>query len=507
LTSWTRHENTLPSGEELDEYFRRRQIVDGFRDYSGSKAEYAREKGIGRATFYRYLADAKGGQSGLFKTGTKPTGRPVEMPGRAAALCFCYAERYPKATKAAIHREVSKIAKKLNIGDFTPRQVRLLFQRTPKDLQCVIAEGEAATFNKYMIVARRESGAPLASVQCDSTVLDVWTFDESSGKLLKVWITLAIDTFSRVILAAAVHRDDPNAADALIALERTILPKGDKHPFCGIMEEIATDNHRCFKSDDFLDALRRLDITWKPGPKGKSAAQGKVERSFSHGMMMDFAQNLEPYTKQPNGLWRASKRAVPMTLVPRLLERFILRHNLRKHSALKDEFGNRQSPWERWMENADLIKRPVIDPKAVKEAIKLRREVNIWPQDGVELSTGRHYNGPCMAGLVGEPVVLLISPEGRDRRIPVYHKNLYVGEIGCVEDDPMLAGFINKGRLARLKELRKVRRLLRETLPPSSSLVRPTPQAAQGLSESYRDKDKPMEAIPELPAEPEKKED
>ena len=105
----------------------------------------------------------------------------------------------------------------------------------------------------------------------DHTLLPVMIVDDVHRLPIKrVWITLAIDVFSRVCLGFYLTLDPPSAMSAGMCVTHCMLPKnewlaqrptkGGKWPFFGTMDSLHCDNAREFRGDMLLVACNEYDI-------------------------------------------------------------------------------------------------------------------------------------------------------------------------------------------------------------------------------------------------------
>jgi transposase InsO family protein len=442
---------------QLEAYSKRKSVTDAFKKWEGSLKGFAALHQVPASTVKDWVAKSAMGTDNLLDK-RMFGGRKVALPTTIAAWCFCYATDHPKASLTAIHDEVSKMAAKANLAPFSYKQVCLLFKRVPADMRRIIADGQRAGFEQAGIVARRQQFYPNQHWQMDATELDSWVLDMATGVWYHPWMTSVIDDCTRVTMAATYHRYEPTTADSLITLSNAILPKGTTDmPFYGLPETISTDNHAIYKSADFLDALRRLNITKVEIPDQCPSADGKIERYF-HSFKYGLLTRLAGYAGQYRGLAKAKEAAVPDALLPKLIRRFMVEYHLREHREIAT------TPWEKWHDGLEHAHGLVVNPSEVEDAIKLRRDFKV-ARDGIQIEPGRHYTGACLAGLVDETITILVSPQGRDREVPAYYRLQHIGNLRCVEEDPTLADDIRAERLLRCIDIQRLASILRDRVP------------------------------------------
>ncbi|KQB99194.1 Mu transposase C-terminal domain-containing protein [Pedobacter sp. Hv1] len=138
---------------------------------------------------------------------------------------------------------------------------------------------------------------PLESVQIDHTPLDILCVGEDRSLVIgRPWLTVAIDSYSRMILGYYISFDAPSFVSVGMCVANSILPKEGvlmeidlkgEWPCWGIMKEIYTDNGADFKSASFQKACSEYSINLRFRPGGRPNFGGIIER-----MMGNFATKL-----------------------------------------------------------------------------------------------------------------------------------------------------------------------------------------------------------------------
>lgn len=119
----------------------------------------------------------------------------------------------------------------------------------------------------------------------------------------RVWLTLAIDSYSRMVVGFDMSPEPPSYRSVMRCLRNAIPPK-DKFiqtvldefkaqggneieadieyewPCFGMIADLVVDNGLEFHSQNLLDALSQLGISIEYNPKRKPRYKGKVERFF-----------------------------------------------------------------------------------------------------------------------------------------------------------------------------------------------------------------------------------
>jgi putative transposase len=117
---------------------------------------------------------------------------------------------------------------------------------------------------------------PLAVIQIDHTLADVIIVDdEFRRKILRPWITVAIDVNTRMIVGISVSLDPPSALAVGICLSMVLLPK-EKYmkqlgvpgswPIWGRPGKVHADNAREFKGKMIRASCKEygIDLEWRP---------------------------------------------------------------------------------------------------------------------------------------------------------------------------------------------------------------------------------------------------
>lgn len=129
---------------------------------------------------------------------------------------------------------------------------------------------------------------PLSSIQIDHTPLDIIVVDTEQRKPIgRPWITLAIDTFSRMVIGFNITFEKPSAMSVGLCVAHAMLPKEEwlaqrdvfsEWPCWGVMKCIHVDNAKEFRSNMLEGACLEynIEINWRP-PK-KPEFGGIIER-------------------------------------------------------------------------------------------------------------------------------------------------------------------------------------------------------------------------------------
>jgi len=128
----------------------------------------------------------------------------------------------------------------------------------------------------------------LEQVQADHTQADIYV-DLGVGVLVRPWITLLIDSYSKSILGFWISPDSPSAQTVMDALRMAIMPKniielgGEPEwqwPMFGLPEELILDNGKDFLSLDLEQAALELGISLTYSPPRQAFYKAQIERHF-----------------------------------------------------------------------------------------------------------------------------------------------------------------------------------------------------------------------------------
>lgn len=178
-------------------------------------------------------------------------------------------------------------------ADLTPPHQATIYrriERIPEEKRLRGRGRVEAANNRFSVKAGRFPGADtiLNVIQIDHTPLDIIIVDEETRQSIKrVWFTVAIDVFSRVITGIYLSLDAPSLTSVAMCISHSILPKDKwlKHigvegewNVWGFPKKIHTDNGADFRSINLSEACATngIDIEFRPVKKPNYG--GHVER-------------------------------------------------------------------------------------------------------------------------------------------------------------------------------------------------------------------------------------
>lgn len=108
------------------------------------------------------------------------------------------------------------------------RTIRRRFESLPEKQKVAHWEGRATARDQFRLKAGSTPDClyPLQRVQIDHTLADIWLTCETDGTVIgRPWVTMAIDEFSRSILAIWVTFRHPNVEELAAAITLAAMPK------------------------------------------------------------------------------------------------------------------------------------------------------------------------------------------------------------------------------------------------------------------------------------------
>jgi putative transposase len=215
-----------------------------------------------------------------------------------------------------------------------------------------------------LFLERQEEGRGVC-FEGDHKQVDVFVLPPRSMIAVKPWITLFIDTFSRMIMGLAVTIR-PTQDDVLAAFGAAVVERPDIGAAGCVPEMVRIDRGMEFTADAVTDAGVMIGTQIVHTPPYTPNRKGKVERVF-RTIKQEFFATLpwfEDGQKKRSGALAMPKDVLPLTyeVFVELLLDWVWHYNMdRVHSAI------RTTPVQAWLADTTPLRRP--DPK------KLRRHL------------------------------------------------------------------------------------------------------------------------------------
>lgn len=256
------------------------------------------EAGVGRATIYRWLAAYR--ETGLLSSLIPHTdlrggkGKSKILPEVEAIIADRIANFHDteqSTSVATTAQEIRRLCSNANLPLPALNTVRARIDASNGRERVAKRKGEAAAHDQFDPIKGSipDCEWPLSLVQMDHTLLPVIIVDDVHRKSIRrVWITLAIDVYSRVCLGMYLSLDPPSAMSAGMCVSHAILPKerwmnrigmtSTDWPCWGVMGILHMDNAKEFRGDMLTLACNEHDIDLHLRPVKKPRYGAHIER-------------------------------------------------------------------------------------------------------------------------------------------------------------------------------------------------------------------------------------
>jgi putative transposase len=360
----------------------------------------SRSSGVPEATLRRWLSRyRRQGLAGLQRSQRCDRGQPRCLSPELVAVVEGLALQRPRRSAAAIHRLMCEAATLQGRPAPSYATVHALVRAINPAMTLLAHEGAKAYGQRYELLHRREAAAPNEIWQADHTELDILVHD-AAGAVIRPWLTIVIDDYSRAIAAYHLAATAPSALQTALALRRAIWRKGQPGwTICGVPEVLYTDHGCDFTSRHIEQVCAALKMRLVFSQVGQPRGRGRIERFFG-------ALNTCCLAELPGYLTSGApppKPGLTMTTLGLVLQRHIVE---RYNHATHGETGI--APQARWsaggflpqmppsLEALDLLLLTVAQPRQVQ-------------RDGIRFQALR-YISPTLAAFVGETVTVRYDP-------------------------------------------------------------------------------------------------
>ncbi|WP_193312893.1 Mu transposase C-terminal domain-containing protein [Georgenia subflava] len=278
----------------------------------------AAREGKGASSIFRWLKEFRElGPSGLVDRRSVRIHQPLgNCPREVAEVIWQVLDRETQRSRHTSKSLVNEINETLNerYGDKVPhvsersmmRHIKTLDEEFHRHLAKKTLRSNRSrppTPFHSLVVSR-----PFEVVEIDSTPLDVLALSPVDGSPISVWLTVALDVYTRLVVAWRITTKDPKGLDAALLLYDMLMPKrwrpewgeqarwrygipeslvlGDaaRGPLAGVPfgspSRISLDNGSIYVSDVMYAACVRLGIDLHFARKGRPTDKPHVERFF-----------------------------------------------------------------------------------------------------------------------------------------------------------------------------------------------------------------------------------
>ena len=410
-----------------------------------SQTQLARQQHLALSTLQRWIKQYREkGLAGLANARRSDKGKSRRLPAEAITLIEGLALQTPPHSMAAIHRQVSTVAREQGWKPPSYDRVRQIIKTLDPALVTMAHQGAAAYREQFDLLYRRESPHSNAMWQADHCELPILLLDEE-GLPDKPWLTAIEDDYSRAIVGYRLSFQEATALTTALTLRTAIWRKEDpRWHTCGIPSVFYSDHGSDFTSKHMeqvaADLPMELIFSQVSIPRGR----GKIERFFRSVNQL-LLQDLPGYA--PKG-----STGVKATLTLPAFEQHFRTWLLEDyHTRVHEE--TKCQPAERW-EAGGFVPRM---PKSLEQldllllTVAKTRRVQ---QDGIRFQ-GYRYLDPTLAGYTREEVVIRYDPADL-AEIRVFYHDRFLCRAVCQE----LAGStvslkeIEKARAERRKQIK-----------------------------------------------------
>lgn len=400
-------------------------------------ARLAPGAGVSERTLRRWLAAYHlNGIDGLDDRPRADRGKRRKLDPAIETAIRQEASKRPQPLVTVIHRRVTRLAHKNGVATPSYATVAQVVRSIPPAAIALAFEDEAAYRDHYETVHRREASAPNEMWQADHTLLDLELLCEK-GEVVRPWLTLVVDDYSRAICGYFLSLNAPSAVNTALALRQAIWRKANATwPICGIPHTLYVDNGSDFISEHIEQACIALKIRLIHSMPGRPRGRGRIERLFRTVNDMFLSE-------QPGFLKDGKSQSPPTLTEDVFIARFedFLHHTYHQ----RDHGTTGEAPVHRWSKGGFLPNLP--DSLEALDMLLLRvAQLRKVQRDGIRFK-GKRYFAVTLAAYVGESVEVLFDP--RDlAEIRIYHDGRFVCRAVCPEhfDAPGLSDVANARR-------------------------------------------------------------
>lgn len=195
----------------------------------------------------------------------------------------------PGATVERVIKKVKKRCSELSLQAPSPATIaNRIRERKPRELLAK-KSGPKAARQVYAVRGEKiQPEAPLQLIQIDHALVDCIVVDAQRIPLMRPWVTIAIDVYTRVVLGFYLSLSYPSAMSVALCISHAILPKqnwlraydfdGNEYPFYGLPKRIHVDNAKEFRSKQLSDSCRLYGIELTFRPKATPHNGAHIER-------------------------------------------------------------------------------------------------------------------------------------------------------------------------------------------------------------------------------------
>lgn len=424
----------------------------------------ARQGDTALRTLERWLAHyRREGLAGLARHRRRDRGQQRGLQPELKELIEGLALRKPPPTIALVHRQVQEVARRNGWPAPNYQRVYRIVKQLDPALITLAHEGSKIYRTTYDLLHRHEADQPNATWQADHTLLDIWVRD-GSGSLVRPWLTVIMDDYSRAIAGFRLSFQAPSAIQTALTLRQAIWRKPLPYwKIAGIPAVFYSDHGSDFTSKHLEQVSADLKMVLVFSEPGMPRGRGKIERFFRtvQQMLLCGLPGYAPAGKP------AAHAVLADTAFESQLERFILEQY---HHQPHSETG--QPPQVRWEGNGFLPRLPESLEQLDLLLLTVAKSRKVHP-DGIRFQ-GFRYLDPALAAYVSESVIIRYDPLDM-AEIRIFHHDRFLCRAICAE---LSGDTISLRDIIRARNRR--RRDLRQTLQDRARTVEALLEAHRG---------------------------
>ena len=468
---------------ELEIVFERRQLLGdlaGKTSVTNTEAQMqATQVGVSVRTIWNYLGAYRTyGLAGLAPRPRSDRGSHHGISERMIQIVEGIRLSHLDWSVRAVWEEAQKKAFSLGEPETTEHQVRSICDHIPAPVK-LLADGRRNEFrNKFRITYSITFEQVV--YQIDHTQIDVLVKDLRSPKFqtptgeIRPWLTLCIDSQSRLVMAARFGYDRPDRFVVAAAIRDALLVSETKS-YGGLPNEIWVDNGKELVARHVQQLTRELGIMLEPCLPGQPQHKGIVERFFE-------TLNTRLWSRLPgfvnsNVVERNPNAKAALTLPELVTEFWTFIETY--HQEVHSETGS--TPLQYWSENCFAEK---VDPRLLDTLLKEPENRRVI-KEGVKYA-GRVYWHAALARLVGEDVLIRAEPlYMTPEEIEVYHGGSWI--CTAFATDSTLGRTITRQQIAEAQ--REQRETIRQKIRRARATVKDADHQIEELKRSNKTED------------------
>jgi putative transposase len=345
----------------------------------------ARSAGVHERTVWRWLA--AGGYEPVRRAGWRTTPTAMEALYRCAGR--------PAAAWRLLRDEGVEVPSRTVFCDALKRDL------SPAE-RAYARHGEDGR-RRYSVYRRWEPAARNEVWETDHAQLDINVLPPRGRRLIRPWLTVIEDGFSRLVMGWALSLQ-PTSAEVLVAIREAIVIDPERGPWGGVPELIRFDGGREFLAHAVVRAAAELGCAALPAAPYSPHQKGKIERlhrTIGEGLIA----TLPRYTGGPRRAdGKLYAQPAPLTL-PQLqarLREFIDAYNTKhEHASL-----GRLTPAQKWATSAAPL--DIVEPGRLRWMLMADQTRRVL-KDGIHFD-GAIFIAPELTRIGGRTVEVRYMP-------------------------------------------------------------------------------------------------